>query len=65
MKRSKLFLALMIALTALSLAGVARASMTERLEARFLKSRTKMRIDENWKVKSGSFTGAEVAVSCR
>jgi beta-galactosidase len=59
MKSSKLFCVLITGLTALSLAGVARASMTERLEARFLKSRIKMRIDENWKVQSGNASGAQ------
>ena len=59
MKSSKLLCVLIAGLTALSLAGVARASMTERLEARFLKSRIKMRIDENWKVQSGNASGAQ------
>jgi beta-galactosidase len=39
--------------------GLAEASLTERLEGRFLKSRVKMRIDEGWKVQSGAVTGAE------
>ena len=39
--------------------GLAEASLTERLEGRFLKSRIKMRIDEGWKVQSGAVTGAE------
>jgi beta-galactosidase len=49
----------MAALTALSLAGVAGASMTERLEAKYLKSRVKLRIDEDWRVQSGNASGAE------
>jgi beta-galactosidase len=59
MKRSKLLFLLIVALTVLSFAGVASASMTERLEGKFLKSRVKMRIDEDWKVQSGNVTGAE------
>ena len=39
--------------------GLAEASLTERMEGRFLKSRVKMRIDEGWKVQSGAVTGAE------
>ena len=59
MKRSTLFPASMAALTALSLAGVAGASMTERLEAKYLKSRIKLRIDEDWRVQSGNASGAQ------
>jgi len=59
MKSSRLLSLSTIALMALSAAGVARASMTERLEARFLKSRIKMRIDENWKIQSGNASGAQ------
>ncbi|MGB7567846.1 MAG: glycoside hydrolase family 2 TIM barrel-domain containing protein [Chitinivibrionales bacterium] len=40
-------------------AALSFASMTERLEGRFLKSRIKMRIDEGWKVQSGTVTGAQ------
>jgi Beta-galactosidase/beta-glucuronidase len=59
MKSSKLLSVSTIALVALSLAGVARASMTERLEGKYLKSRIKLRIDEDWKVKSGNVSGAQ------
>jgi len=57
MKRPKLPFLLMVVLTAF--AGVASASMTERLEGKFLKSRIKIRIDEDWKVQSGNVAGAE------
>ena len=43
----------------LFIASMANASMTERFEAKFLKSRIKQRIDEGWKVKSGNVTGAQ------
>ena len=33
-------------------AGRVNASMTERLEGKFLKSRIKLRIDEDWKVQA-------------
>jgi hypothetical protein len=42
----------MFSLLVLFIAGSAGASMTERFEAKFLKSRIKQRIDENWKVQS-------------
>jgi beta-galactosidase len=48
----------MFSLLVLFIAGSAGASMTERFEAKFLKSRIKQRIDENWKVQSGDVTGA-------
>lgn len=41
------------------LPGIARANLTERLEARFLKSRIKLRIDEGWKVQTGNIPGAQ------
>ena len=50
---------LMVFMMIFLVAGVATASMTERLEARFLKSRIKLRFDEDWKVQSGNITGAE------
>ena len=50
---------LMFSLLVFLIAGIASASMTERLEARFLKSRIKMRFDEGWKIQSGTVTGAE------
>jgi beta-galactosidase len=59
MKTSKLLAVLIVGSVAFSAARVADASMTERLEARFLKSRIKMRIDENWKVQSGNASGAQ------
>ena len=36
-----------------------RATPTERLDAKFLKSRIKLRIDEAWKVQTGNISGAE------
>ena len=50
---------IMFSLSVFLLAGFASASITERLEARFLKSRIKMRFDEGWKIQSGTVTGAE------
>ena len=41
------------------IAGIAGASMTERLEGKYLKSRIKMRIDEGWKVISSNVSGAQ------
>ncbi len=40
-------------------AGHVRATPTERLEGRYLKSRIKLRIDEDWKVQQGNVTGGE------
>ena len=40
-------------------AGSAVASMTERMEGKFLKSRIKMRIDENWKITPTNAAGAQ------
>jgi beta-galactosidase len=40
-------------------AGNAGASLTERLEGKYLKSRVKLRIDEDWKVQTGNIPGAE------
>jgi beta-galactosidase len=40
-------------------AGTVNANMTERLEGKYLKSRIKLRIDEDWKVQTGSIPGAE------
>jgi beta-galactosidase len=39
--------------------ALAHANLTERLEAKFLKSRIKLRIDEDWKVKTGNISGAQ------
>jgi beta-galactosidase len=41
------------------MAVIAGASMTERMEGRFLKSRIKLRFDEDWKVQSGNVSGAQ------
>ena len=59
MKTSRLISVLIVASAAISVARVADASMTERLEGRFLKSRIKMRIDENWKIQSGNTSEAQ------
>jgi beta-galactosidase len=48
-----------LSLILLFIAGFTHASLTERLEAKYLKSRVKMRIDEGWKVQSGNVTGAQ------
>ncbi len=40
-------------------AGNVHATPTERLEAKYLKSRIKLRIDEDWKVQTGNVSGAE------
>jgi len=40
-------------------AGIAGANITERLEGKYLKSRIKVRIDENWKVTNTNVTGAQ------
>jgi beta-galactosidase len=48
-----------VSLLVFFIVGIASASLTERLEARFLKSRVKIRFDEGWKVQSGAITGAE------
>jgi beta-galactosidase len=57
----KLRLIFIIAALPLLLAGTASANLTERLEAKFLKSRVKLRIDEGWKVQSGNVSGAQAA----
>ena len=36
-----------------------QASLTERLEGKYLKSRVKLRIDEDWKVQPGDIPGAQ------
>ena len=41
------------------LAGNVQATPTERLDAKYLKSRIKLRMDEDWKVQTGNITGAE------
>ena len=40
-------------------AGPVGATPTERLEGKYLKSRIKLRIDEDWKVQTGNISGAE------
>ena len=37
------------------------ATPTERLEGKYLKTRIKLRIDEDWKVQTGNISGAEAA----
>ncbi len=41
--------------------GNVQATPTERLEGKYLKSRIKLRIDEDWKVQTGDIAGAEAA----
>jgi beta-galactosidase len=41
------------------IAGIAGASMTERMEGKFLKTRIKQRIDENWLIYAGNPSGAQ------
>ena len=43
----------------LLLAGNVQASLTERLEGKYLKNRVKLRIDEDWKVQSGNVPEAQ------
>ena len=40
-------------------AGIAHANLTERLEGTYLKTRIKLRIDEDWKMQTGRIAGAE------
>ena len=40
-------------------AGNVHATAMERLDAKYLKSRVKLRIDEDWKVQTGNIAGAE------
>ena len=42
-----------------AVAGNLRATEIERLEGKYLKSRIKLRIDEDWKVQTGKIAGAE------
>ena len=41
------------------LAGNVQATQTERLDAKYLKSRIMLRMDEDWKVQTGNIVGAE------
>jgi beta-galactosidase len=59
MRHSKINSASKISVIIFLIAGIAGASLTERLEGRFLKSRIKLRIDEGWKVQSGNIPGAQ------
>ena len=43
----------------LLLASNVHASLTERLEGKYLRSRVKLRIDEGWKVQTGNVPGAQ------
>ena len=49
----------MVSVVVFLMAGIAGASLVERLDAKYLKSRIKMRINEGWKVQSGNIAGAE------
>jgi beta-galactosidase len=49
----------MFSLMVFLVAGIAGANITERLEGKYLKSRIKVRIDENWKVTNTNVTGAQ------
>jgi len=49
----------MFSLFVFLIAGIAAANITERLEGKFLKSRAKMRIDENWLFQNGAVSGAQ------
>ena len=51
-------IALLFVLSLLTANNV-RATLTERLDDKFLKSRIKLRIDEDWKVQTGNIPGAE------
>jgi beta-galactosidase len=46
-------------LTLFLITGMAVASMTERMEGKFLKTRIKQRIDENWLICAGDPSGAQ------
>jgi len=59
MRRSNLGVVAGCLVTLFLFAGSVQASMIERLEGNFLKSRIKMRIDEGWKVQTGKIAGAE------
>ena len=61
MRNNKIGALSMLAVWVLFMAGNARATPIERLEGRYLKSRIKLRIDEDWKVRTGNIPGAEAA----
>jgi len=50
---------LIVSLVFFLTAGISSASMTERMEGKFLKSRIKQRIDEGWLFQNGNVTGAQ------
>ncbi len=59
MRNSTLGAVALLSVMSLLLVTTVRATPTERLEAKFLKSRLKLRIDEDWKVQTGNISGAE------
>ena len=50
---------LMLSVLLLLAAGNVQATAIERLEGKYLRSRIKLRIDEDWKVQTGKIPGAE------
>ena len=58
MRRSTLGLVSVFSLMIFFIAGKAGATMVERLDAKYLKSRIKVRIDEDWKIVAGNSTTA-------
>ncbi|MGA3051637.1 MAG: glycoside hydrolase family 2 TIM barrel-domain containing protein [Chitinispirillaceae bacterium] len=57
MRNSRLASVSMVSLMVFFIAGIAGASMTERMEGNFLKTRIKQRIDENWLIYAGNPSG--------
>ena len=51
--------AVSVFLMSVLVAGNVHATAIERLDAKYLKSRIKLRIDEDWKVQTGNIAGAE------
>jgi beta-galactosidase len=49
---------LIVSLAAFLITSIASATMVERLDAKYLKSRIKLRIDEDWKIMAGNSTTA-------
>ena len=58
MRIIKIIRVLIVLLAVFLMAGIASATMVERLDAKYLKSRVRMRIDENWKILAGNSTTA-------
>ena len=56
---SRVLMRTFLFVTFIFVAGIVHATPTERLEGKYLKSRIKLRIDENWKVQIGNISGAE------